>query len=568
MSYQVIARKWRPQSFTDLKGQSAMRRTLINAISTDRLHHALLFTGPRGTGKTTSARIVAKILRCTDLKENHTPCDVCNDCTEITAGRSLDVLEIDGASNNGVDSIRELRDQVNFNPSSGTKKVYIIDEVHMLSGSAFNALLKTLEEPPSGVYFIMATTEAHKLPKTILSRCQRYDFKPVSFIEVIQLLKEICDSEKVEYEEDALFLIAQMGEGSVRDSLSFLDQCITFSAGKLTKDSVVENLGVTDIGHFKKILDILIARDTSNLVTELKNIKNFNVEPQTYLEELVIHIKNIILFKVDGGNLEKSEDYSEAEKTIYMELAPKAELEDLYILFDICFKGTVQLVRSFNPYVLLEMTLLKSGTAPYYNDLLGGGVSAQETTKPVAPVPSKAVRAPVKPAYKQNSSQAVTAAMPAPSSTPPVAAAAPSINTGVKPTGWQGFVTHLKAESPIVGSKLELCQYRYDKDSKVLSISVDAKNAFLEEQVSGKDFLSLVEKHLVLLWGEGNTVKYGTNDPEVELKPSVQTAVKKKHDDELDKVKKDVESHAVIKMMKENYKIEIKDVKVNKVNKV
>ncbi len=572
MSYQVIARKWRPQSFTDLKGQSATRRTLLNAISTDRLHHALLFTGPRGTGKTTSARIVAKILRCTDLKENHTPCDKCPDCLEISAGRSLDVLEIDGASNNGVDSIRELRDQVNFNPSSGTKKIYIIDEVHMLSGSAFNALLKTLEEPPNGVYFIMATTEAHKLPKTILSRCQRYDFKPVSFVEVIGLLKEICDSEKVKYEEDALFLIAQMGEGSVRDSLSFLDQCITFSAGEITKDSVVENLGITDIGHFEKILEILIERNSSNLVEELKNIKNFNVEPQAYLEELVVHIKNIILFKVDGESLKKSEDYSEAEKNIYQGLAPKADLEDLYILFDICFKGTVQLVRSFNPEVLLEMTLLKAGTSPFYNDLLGvagGSVSAS------APVTRKKIEvARPAPQYKKNEEQQKNGqqrneqerkqgSAPAPAHVPQ------SNKTAVKkPAGWQGFVTHLKTESPVVGSKLELCQYSYDKDSKVLSISVEGKNAFLEEQVSGKDFLSLIEKHLVALWGEGNTVKYGTestNGGSVELKPSMQTAVKKKHDEVLDQARKDVEAHAVIKMMKENYKIEIKD--VNKLNK-
>ena len=176
-----------------------------------------MFTGPRGTGKTSTARILAKILRCTNLQEDSTPCGKCQDCLEISEGRSLDVLEIDGASNNGVDSIRELRDQVSFNPSSGSQKIYIIDEVHMLSTSAFNALLKTLEEPPPGVYFMMATTEVHKMPKTILSRVQRYDFKPVPLTEVISLLKEICDAEKVKYENDALFLICLLYTSDAAD---------------------------------------------------------------------------------------------------------------------------------------------------------------------------------------------------------------------------------------------------------------------------------------------------------------------------------------------------------------
>lgn len=557
MSYQVIARKWRPQSFADLKGQSSTRRTLVNAIATDRLHHALIFTGPRGTGKTSTARILAKILRCTDLKENQTPCDVCGDCVEISQGRSLDVLEIDGASNNGVDSIRELRDQINFNPSSGTKKIYIIDEVHMLSGSAFNALLKTLEEPPSGVYFIMATTEAHKLPKTIVSRCQKYDFKPVAFTEVIDLLKTICTADKVEFEEDALFLIAQMGEGSVRDSLSFLDQCITFSGGKLTKDAVIENLGVTDIGHFKEILDSLILRDSSKLVSDIKNIKNFNIEPQAYLEELVIHIKNLILFKVDGKGLSKSEDYSEAEKAVYVELSEKTSLEDLYILFDVCFKGTVQLVKSFNPHVLLEVTLMKAGTSPYYNDLLGVAPSgsAGQASKPAVQAQPLKMK-PQAPQYKEVDAPIATPKVSAPS---PVAA---PVNSGPKPSGWNGFVSSLKMETPVVGAKLELCQYNFDKDTKVLSIAVDAKNAFLEEQVNNKDFLGVVEKHLIAHWGKGVSVKYGIDsETKASLKPSVQTVERKNHDDKLENLKKSVENHTVIKAMKEKYKIEIKDIK-------
>lgn len=560
MSYQVIARKWRPQSFQTLKGQSAARRTLLNAMASDRLHHALLFTGPRGTGKTSTARILSKILRCTDLQKDFTPCGKCQDCTEISIGRSLDVLEIDGASNNGVDSIRELRDQVTFNPSSGSKKIYIIDEVHMLSTSAFNALLKTLEEPPEGVYFMMATTEAHKLPKTILSRCQRYDFKPVPFTEVIDLLKEICDSDKVEFEEDALFLIAQMGEGSVRDSLSFLDQCITFADGKLTKQSVVENLGVTDITHFKHLLDILIARDGVKLVEELKHIQNFNIEPQTYLEELVLHIKNLILFKVDGASLAKSENYSEAEKNTYLELTPKTDLEDLYILFDICFKGTVDLTRSFNPKALLEVTLLKAGTSPYYSDLLDTGTGSALKTKvqkPAAPKQPQYAAPTTAASLKRPVAQTTQAPPPSPAQKPDSVSTSAPESQG--PKNWKSFVTQMKTVSPVVGSKLEVCTYRLDKESKKLHLSVDHKNSFLKDQVKNPDFLSKVQDHFKSFWGDDMEVVYG--DTSEEHKPSMNVEKAQNEKEKSVKMRKDVEGHAVIKSMQEKYKVEIKNIK-------
>jgi len=548
MSYQVIARKWRPQSFSTLKGQSAARRTLLNAISSDRLHHALLFTGPRGTGKTSTARILAKILRCTNLQPDSTPCGKCEDCIEISAGRSLDVLEIDGASNNGVDSIRELRDQVNFNPSSGSKKIYIIDEVHMLSSSAFNALLKTLEEPPDGVYFMMATTEAHKLPKTILSRCQRYDFKPVPLTEVISLLKEICESEKVKFEDDALFLIAQMGEGSVRDSLSFLDQCITFANDELTKDSVIENLGVTDISHFKGLLEVLIKRDATSLIKELKVINGFNVEPQTYLEDLVLHIRNLILFKVDSGSLKTSEAYSETEKNIYLELSEKANLEDLYILFDICFKGTVELTRSFNPSALLDVTLLKAGTSPFYEDLLGAPAQASR------PLQKKTLK--LEPKIEKRESIPAAGKVVKVQTEEKVVEAAPA-DQAVET--WKGFVAKVKGLNPVVGSKLEVCSYKLNSDTKVLSLSVDDKNSFLRDQVNDPKFIEIVGNYLKSFWGEDMTVDSGK--PTEEHAPSMSEEKQQKQEDKEAKMKVDVENHSIIKSMKEKYKVEIKNIK-------
>ena len=245
LAYQVIARKWRPNSFNELVGQSHVSQTLLNALKSDRLPHALLFTGPRGTGKTSSARILAKALRCPNAVD-FTPCNSCSDCEDIAAGRSVNVIEVDGASNNGVDAIRELRDAVGYMPSTGKYKVYIIDEVHMLSMSAFNALLKTLEEPPEHVVFVLATTEVHKIPNTVLSRCQRFDFRRIPFRAIAEHLGNICKSENISAEEQALWLLARQGEGSMRDSQSLLDQVITFSSGNITLQRVVEVLGLTD----------------------------------------------------------------------------------------------------------------------------------------------------------------------------------------------------------------------------------------------------------------------------------------------------------------------------------
>ena len=260
MSYLVLARKYRPQTFDEIVGQDHVTQTLTNAIATGRLHHAFLFTGARGVGKTTAARILAKCLSCVNAP-TATPCNVCDACKEITAGTSVDVQEIDAASNNGVDNIRELRDAIRYAPVRGKKKVYILDEVHMLSGGAWNALLKTLEEPPPHAVFVFATTDPHKLPATILSRVQRYDFKLVPQRRIVEHLHKILDDEKITYDKAALSLVGRESGGSVRDALSLLDQVIASSPNGLTETSTADVLGVADRTLLDKLGAAVLGKD-------------------------------------------------------------------------------------------------------------------------------------------------------------------------------------------------------------------------------------------------------------------------------------------------------------------
>ena len=270
-SYMALARKWRPRSFSELIGQEAVRKTLTNAIRQNRLHPVLLFTGPRGTGKTSTARILAKTIRCPQAAELD-PCGKCDDCLLIQEGKSLDVLEIDGASNNGVDAVRELRDTVNYMPSSGSRKIYIIDEVHMLSISAFNALLKTLEEPPSHVIFIMATTAAHKIPQTVASRCQKLDFHLIPPLPIKQQLEKICQAEGIQAEEGALWLIARQAKGSLRDSQGLLDQMTAFCKGKVTEEKTAEILGLSDRNIIFQALEALAGRSEALTVKVIHSL--------------------------------------------------------------------------------------------------------------------------------------------------------------------------------------------------------------------------------------------------------------------------------------------------------
>lgn len=302
MVYKALYREWRPQTFQELVGQDHISRTLLNAISKNRVAHAYLFAGPRGTGKTSTAKIVAKAVNCLSPLEGREPCNTCLNCENINSGRSLDVLEIDAASNRGIDEIREIRERVNFVPSQGKFKVYIIDEVHMLTTEAFNALLKTLEEPPPHVIFILATTEAQKIPATILSRCQRYDFRRISPREMEERLKEIIAACQVSVEEGVLSLIVKKAEGGLRDAISILDQCISFGSQEITLETAYQVLGIVKSDALFQITEAFIKKDAALLLITANELLKEGLEPGQIVKDLLEHLRNMVLLLVSGFN--------------------------------------------------------------------------------------------------------------------------------------------------------------------------------------------------------------------------------------------------------------------------
>ena len=321
MSYVALYRKFRPQNFEDVKGQEHIVTTLKNQIKADRIGHAYLFCGTRGTGKTTIAKILAKAVNC-EHPVDGSPCNECETCKAISAGTSMNVIEIDAASNNGVDNIREIREEVAYRPAEGRYKVYIIDEVHMLSTGAFNALLKTLEEPPSYVIFILATTEAHKIPITILSRCQRYDFRRITVDTISERLSELMEKEGTEVEEKAIRYIAKAADGSMRDALSLLDQCIAFYLGeKLTYEKALDVLGAVDMEVFSELLRKVLAQDTAGSIKTLEELIVQGRELGQFVNDFVWYMRNLLLVKtsdvpedavdVSAENLERLKEESE-----------------------------------------------------------------------------------------------------------------------------------------------------------------------------------------------------------------------------------------------------------------
>ncbi len=356
MAYIVLARKWRPLTFEDVAGQEHVTRTLMNALQQQRMGHAFIFAGPRGVGKTTAARLLAKALNC-ETQPAINPCNQCKSCKAVTEGHSLDVIEIDGASNRGIDEIRNLRENIRFSPASSRYKVYIIDEVHMLSKEAFNALLKTLEEPPAHAVFIFATTEIHRVPLTILSRCQRFDFKRIPTAVIADRLQQIAEFEKIPIDRDGLLLISRKAEGSMRDATSILDQLASSSAETLTVEKVQEALGLINEELFFEFTDLIPQKEDAAVIRFARAVFEQGHDLVNFLHGLEEHFRNLLIARATGSTqLLETSDYF---KNLYQEKAPLFAEKDLLHYIDILTQNEALLKYSENPQLILELLLLK-----------------------------------------------------------------------------------------------------------------------------------------------------------------------------------------------------------------
>ncbi len=356
MAYQALYRVWRPQTFIDVVGQEHVTKTLQNALLQQKISHAYLFSGPRGTGKTSAAKIFAKAVNCENSPANE-PCNVCPACLGITDGSIPDVIEIDAASNNGVEEIRDIRDKVKFAPSSVKYKVYIVDEVHMLSIGAFNALLKTLEEPPRHVIFILATTEPHKIPLTIISRCQRFDFKRISAQSIVNRMKTIVDETGVHYEEKALQVVARAAEGGMRDALSLLDQAISFSRDEVTVEDALTVTGSVSQGLLNQLATAIKERDAAKALEALEELLFLGKDPSRFIEDFILYYRDMLLFKA-APNLEESFERVLLDED-FKQLAEAVNQEDIYQIIETLNKSQQEMRWTNHPRIFLEVAVVK-----------------------------------------------------------------------------------------------------------------------------------------------------------------------------------------------------------------
>lgn len=425
MSYLVLARKWRPKDFSDTVGQEHVLQALMNALESGRLHHAYLFTGTRGVGKTTIARILAKALNC-ETGVSAEPCGKCSACTEIDEGRFVDLIEVDAASKTKVDDTRDLLDNVQYAAARGRYKVYLIDEVHMLSRSSFNALLKTLEEPPEHVKFLLATTDPQKLPATVLSRCLQFNLKRMTPRLISDRLAHICDAEKIESEPAALALLARAADGSMRDALSLLDQAIAYCGGKIEEKATAAMLGTIDRDHVMSIMRLLSAGDAKGIIEKLREIDEQFPDYARLLDDIARDLQRVAVYQVVGA-CDSEDELAEADITA---LADEMSSEDVQLYYQVAVMGRRDLHLAPDPRSGAEMTLLRMlAFKPAAAAGAGGGGLASDETAKRAPKPAQRLRA-------------------KPVETDTVAAAAPRARAWQEPD-WSELVGRLKLSGAV-----------------------------------------------------------------------------------------------------------------------
>jgi len=476
MSYQVLARTWRPKTFDEVVGQSTVTRTLRNALASGRIGHAFLLSGARGVGKTTTARILAKALNCSKGDgPTPDPCGECSSCVEIAAGTSLDVQEIDGATHNGVEQVRELRESARYNPARDRYKVWIIDEVHMLSTGAFNALLKTLEEPPPRVKFIFATTEYHKIPDTILSRCQQYDFRLIPSKELIVHLRKVADADGIKVSDEVLSRIARAAEGSARDALSLFDQVLSFSGSEVKDEDVTALLGLIDRELLFAASRAIADADSAGLLALVEKLSDYGADYRNFTRELLLHFREILLLRLAPPGSPLLELIGPDETQRLRALADFYSEEDMLRAFELLSRAESDLRSSPDPRVTLEFALLRLAHArrlvPFaelitrVERLLAGGVPLAAPSRALAHEPPRPAPPP----------QRLSAAEPLPRASTPTASAplppAPTASSDAE--GLVAAMLSLAQARPSLAQPLRGAAARFDGDTLVLEIPPD-----------------------------------------------------------------------------------------------
>jgi DNA polymerase-3 subunit gamma/tau len=614
VSYLVLARKYRPQTFEDLVGQDHVARTLANAIAQGRIAHAFLFTGVRGVGKTTSARLLAKCLSCVDpdgklTGPTSTPCNVCAPCKEITAGQDLDVQEIDGASYNGVDEVRRLQEGVTFRPARDRYKIYIVDEVHMLSTAAWNAFLKTLEEPPPHVKFIFATTEVHKVPVTILSRCQRYDFKLIPTQTIAKRLETVLGLESIEADGAAVQVLAREAAGSMRDAMSLLDQVIAFSGTKLTGDDVARVLGVADRAILHELASALVGGDAGACLGVVERLSQQGFDLGHVCKDVLRHLRNLVVAKVgvgrgsEGPGLRELLDLADEEAKDVVELASRAEIDDLSRLFQGFSKAFDEIVRSAQPRMALEMTLVRLARRPPLlplDELLsrvgelekrlgspgpqgpaprggggGGGGRALSAPASVAAAPmaveppaprshgSLALVSSPAPLVASAAPSPVAAVVPvaAPSQAPALASPPPVPSTTPDLDVWRAIVDRVRPSWPALASLLEHA-VPVELGARRVTIAFDASASFFAARASEPESLEALTREVRAHFGAPTQVGV---DLSARPGPSLKTVASvdaERRTAELAKARAAIEQHPVVQEVVRVFGAQLRDVKL------